>query len=55
MQKANIIYKDQITLDDYEIKDGTGLEMYYDWFAIVAVANNDKNYLFIIYMYLLNY
>ena len=30
LQKANIIYKDHLTLDDYEIKDGTGLEMYYD-------------------------
>ena len=25
LQKANVIYKDQITLDDYEIKDGMGL------------------------------
>jgi ubiquitin-like protein 5 len=30
LQKANIIFKDHLTLDDYEIKDGTGLEMYYD-------------------------
>lgn len=30
LQKANIIFKDHITLDDYEIKDGMGLEMYYD-------------------------
>ena len=25
LQKANIIYKDHITLEDYEIKDGMGL------------------------------
>lgn len=30
LQKANIIFKDHLTLDDYEIKDGSGLEMYYD-------------------------
>jgi ubiquitin-like protein 5 len=30
LQKANIIYKDHISLEDYEIKDGMGLEMYYD-------------------------
>jgi ubiquitin-like protein 5 len=25
LQKSNIIYKDQLTLEDYEIKDGMGL------------------------------
>lgn len=30
LQKSNIIFKDHITLEDYEIKDGMGLEMYYD-------------------------
>lgn len=30
LQKANIIFKDHISLEDYEIKDGMGLEMYYD-------------------------
>lgn len=25
LQKANIIFKDHLTLDDYEIKDGSGL------------------------------
>lgn len=30
LQKANIIFKDHLTLDDYEIKDGMSLEMYYD-------------------------
>ena len=30
LQKAYIVYKDHISLDDYEIKDGMGLELYYD-------------------------
>ncbi|EGC39724.1 hypothetical protein DICPUDRAFT_26369 [Dictyostelium purpureum] len=30
LQKSNIIYKDHITLDDYEIHDGDGLELYYN-------------------------
>ena len=30
LQKSNIIFKDHIRLEDYEIKDGMGLEMYYD-------------------------
>lgn len=30
LQKASIIFKDHLTLSDYEIKDGAGLEMYYD-------------------------
>eukprot|EP01080_Neovahlkampfia_damariscottae_P011641 gene11641-4882_t len=30
IQKYNTIYKDHITLEDYEIKDGMGLEMYYN-------------------------
>jgi hypothetical protein len=30
IQKWNIVYKDHITLDDYEIKDGSGLELYYN-------------------------
>lgn len=30
LQKAYIILKDQITLDDYEIKDGSSLELYYN-------------------------
>jgi len=30
IQKASIVYKDHITLDDYEIKDGSGLELYYN-------------------------
>jgi ubiquitin-like protein 5 len=29
LKKWYIIYKDHITLDDYEIKDGMNLEMYY--------------------------
>ncbi|KAJ1975746.1 Ubiquitin-like 5 [Dimargaris cristalligena] len=29
LKKSNIIYKDHITLDDYEIHDGSNLEMYY--------------------------
>ena len=30
LQKANVIFKDHITLEDYEIKEGTGIEMYYN-------------------------
>ena len=30
LQKANIVFKDHITLDDYEISDGMGIEMYYN-------------------------
>jgi ubiquitin-like protein 5 len=30
LQKANIIFKDNITLADYEIHDGMSLEMYYN-------------------------
>ena len=30
IQKWHTIYKDAITLGDYEIKDGMGLEMYYN-------------------------
>ena len=30
LQKYHTVYKDHITLGDYEIKDGTGLEMYYN-------------------------
>ena len=30
IQKGNIIYKDHITLEDYELKDGMGLELYYN-------------------------
>ncbi|OII71973.1 hypothetical protein cand_031520 [Cryptosporidium andersoni] len=30
IQKWYITYKDHITLEDYEIKDGTGLELYYN-------------------------
>ena len=29
IQKSNVVYKDHITLDDYEICDGMGLELYY--------------------------
>ena len=29
IQKWHIIYKDHITLGDYEIHDGMGLELYY--------------------------
>ena len=29
-QKANIAYKDKITLEDYEISDGSELELYYN-------------------------
>jgi ubiquitin-like protein 5 len=30
LQKWYTVYKDQITLQDYEIKDGMGLELYYN-------------------------
>ena len=30
LQNGNIIYKDKITLEDYEIKDGSYIEMYYN-------------------------
>ena len=30
LQKWYIVYKDHISLDDYEIKDGMGMELYYD-------------------------
>ncbi|PXF43860.1 Ubiquitin-like protein 5 [Gracilariopsis chorda] len=30
IQRANIVYKDHITLADYEIKDGQGLELFYN-------------------------
>lgn len=31
IQKWYNIYKDHITLKDYEIHDGMGLELYYNW------------------------
>ena len=30
LQKSYTIYKDHITLGDYEIGDGSGIEMYYN-------------------------
>jgi ubiquitin-like protein 5 len=30
LQKAHIVYRDHITLDDYEISDGFGFELYYN-------------------------
>jgi ubiquitin-like protein 5 len=30
LQKAYTIFKDHITLEDYEIKDGSSLELYYN-------------------------
>lgn len=30
LQKQHTVYKDQITVDDYEIKDGMMIEMYYN-------------------------
>ena len=30
IQKWYVVYKDHITLEDYEIKDGMGLELYYN-------------------------
>lgn len=34
IQKWYTIYKDHITLKDYEIHDGMGLELYYNWLLI---------------------
>ena len=31
LQKGYNIYKDHISLEDYEVKDGMMLEMYYNW------------------------
>ena len=30
LQKAHVIFKDHISVDDYEIKDGMQIEMYYN-------------------------
>ena len=30
LQKSHTVYKDHITLDDYEIKEGMQFEMYYN-------------------------
>lgn len=30
LQKGNVIYKDHITLEDYELQDGMGMELYYN-------------------------
>ena len=30
LQKSHVIYKDQISLEDYEVKEGMQLEMYYN-------------------------
>ena len=30
LQKGHVIFKDHITVGDYEIKDGSGIEMYYN-------------------------
>ena len=30
LQKQHVIYKDHISLDDYEVKEGMNLEMYYN-------------------------
>lgn len=31
LQRQHVVFKNHITLEDYEIKDGSGLEMYYNW------------------------
>ena len=38
IQKWYTIYKDHITLEDYEIHDGMGLELYYNWSEYLTVA-----------------
>ena len=30
LQKGHVVFKDHITVGDYEIKDGSGIEMYYN-------------------------
>ena len=30
LQNINIIYKDKITLEDYEFKDASSIELYYN-------------------------
>ena len=30
LQRWNQVFKDSITLDDYEISDGSGVELYYE-------------------------
>ncbi len=30
LQRSNIVLRDHITIDDYEIKDGSSLELYYN-------------------------
>ena len=37
MQKWYSIFKDHITLEDYEIHDGMGLELYYNWNLWVVI------------------
>lgn len=34
LKKWNIIYKDHITLQDYEVHDGFNFELYYRWMII---------------------
>ncbi len=36
IQKWYTVYKDHISLEDYEIHDGMGLELYYNWAARAA-------------------
>eukprot|EP00621_Florenciella_sp_RCC1693_P011326 CAMPEP_0182552906 /NCGR_PEP_ID=MMETSP1323-20130603/49214_1 /TAXON_ID=236787 /ORGANISM="Florenciella parvula, Strain RCC1693" /LENGTH=243 /DNA_ID=CAMNT_0024764619 /DNA_START=175 /DNA_END=910 /DNA_ORIENTATION=- len=38
IQKWYTIFKDHITLEDYEIHDGMGLEMYYNWQPTAAAG-----------------
>ena len=41
IQKWYTVYKDHITLEDYEIHDGMGLELYYNWvFRLISHSNN---------------
>lgn len=38
LQKWHTIFKDNITLADYEIHDGMSLEMYCSWYSIVSTS-----------------
>lgn len=40
IQKWYTIYKDRITLKDYEIHDGMGLELYYNWTLIICTFSS---------------
>ena len=42
IQKWYTIYKDHITLEDYEVHDGMGLELYYNWVCLLLREKSKK-------------